>query len=288
MLNQFLSVFLQPIIYLKLISNLCIDLMNKCKKTGVFKFSLILSIVLVGTFSGNAQNTPTSSKDVLSTKESTTSENKVVQNPIDSTVLKSKPSFNQKDIIYPIADKMPQFPGGENALYKYIRQHLRYPRIPYSYGIEGKVTVWFVVNSLGKVDNVEVIIGVDPDLDFEAERVISSLPDFIPGQLEGKNVPVWYSIPITFSLHEGIKPAPVKPNEMPVFVMDGIILPKGYNTSTINRDSVTVKVFIPDTKAHRAWLISKYGKQAINGVVEITKKEKIKFLIIKSRKHKED
>jgi len=262
--------------------------MNKCQKTGVFKFSLILSFTLIGILSVNAQNKTTYINEDLSSKDSTTSENKVVQTPIDSVALKLKLSLNQKDIIYPIADKMPQFPGGENALYKYISQHLRYPRIPYSYGIEGKVTVWFVVNSLGKVDNVEVIIGVDPDLDFEAERVISSLPDFIPGQLEGKNVPVWYSIPITFSLHEGIKPAPVKPNEMPVFVMDGIILPKGYNTSTINRDSVTVKVFIPDTKAHRAWLISKYGKQAINGVVEITKKEKIKFLIIKSRKHKED
>ena len=288
MLNQFLSVFLQTIIHLKLISILHIHLMNKQKTKGQIKFSLILAIALSGTLSGNAQNTSTSSKNVLSTKDSTTIEKKVVQTPIDSVALKSEPAINQKDIIYPIADKMPQFPGGENALFKYISQHLRYPRIPYSYGIEGKVTVRFVVNSLGKVDNVEVIIGVDPDLDYEAERVISSLPDFIPGQLEGKNVPVWYSIPITFSLHEGIKLAPVKPNEMPVFVMDGIILPKGYNTSTINKDSVTVKVFIPDTKAHKAWLISKYGKQAINGVVEITKKEKKQFLIIKSRKHKED
>ena len=70
--------------------------------------------------------------------------------------------------------------------------------------------------------------------------------------------------------------------------MDGIILPKGYNTSAINRESVYVKVFKPDTDAHKGYLISKYGKQAINGVVEITKKEKIQFLIIKSRKHKED
>jgi len=60
---------------------------------------------------------------------------------------------------------------------------------------------------------------------------------------------------------------------MPVFVMDGIILPKGFNTSAINKDSVTVKVFKPDTDAHKAFLISKYGKQAAYGVVEITKKK---------------
>jgi len=96
---------------------------------------------------------------------------------------------------------MPLFQGGENALYKYISQHLRYPSIPKSYGIEGRVLVVFVVNNIGKVEKVTVVSGVDPYLDYEAKRVICSLPDFIPGQMKDKNVPVWYSIPITFSLH---------------------------------------------------------------------------------------
>ena len=177
--------------------------MNKCQKTGVFKFSLILSIALTGTLSGNAQNIPTSSNNVLSTKDSTSIEKNVVQTPIDSTVLKTKPAFNQKDIICHIADKMPQFPGGENALFKYISQHLRYPSIPKSYGIEGTVIVGFVVNNIGKVEKVTVLSGVDPYLNYEAKRVIKSLPDFIPGQMKDKNVPVYYSIPITFNLSNG-------------------------------------------------------------------------------------
>jgi len=242
-------------------------------KTTMFKFSLILAITLSVIFSGIAQNTSTSAKNVLSNKDSTTIEKNIVQTPIDSTVLKSKPSFNQKDKIYTIVTQMPQYPGGEKALLKLISQLLRYPRIAQSNEIEGKVIVRFVVNNFGKVDNVEVVKSVDPDLDYEAVRVISTLHDFIPGKMKGENVSVWYTIPITFSLHEKIKPAPVKQNEMPVFVMDGIILPKGYNTSAINRDSVTVKVFKPDTDAHKAFLISKYGKQAAYGVVEITKKK---------------
>jgi len=66
---------------------------------------------------------------------------------------------------------------------------------------------------------------------------------------------------------------------MPVSVMDGIILQKGYNTSTFNRDSITVKVFIPDTKALNAWLFSNYWKQAIHGVVEISKKNQKKSVL---------
>jgi len=94
MLNQFLSVFLQTIIHLKLILILFIQLMNKCKKTLVFKFLLILAITI--TLSGNAQNNSTYSKNVLSTKDSSITEKNIGQIPIDSTVLKSKPAFNKK------------------------------------------------------------------------------------------------------------------------------------------------------------------------------------------------
>ena len=179
--------------------------MKKCKKTEVFKFLLILAITMAIMLSGNAQNIATYTKDVLSTKDSTTSEKEVVQTPIDCMDLKSKPSLNQKDKdgIYMLADKMPLFPGGENALYKYISQHLRYPSIPKSYGIEGRVLVVFVVNNIGRVEKVTVVSGVDPYLDYEAKRVIKSLPDFIPGQMKDKNVPVYYSIPITFNLSNG-------------------------------------------------------------------------------------
>jgi len=94
----------------------------------------------------------------------------------------------------------PQFPGGENAMLKFISSNIKYPAEAKSKGIEGKVFVEFVVGVNGKVSGVKVLRGVDPLLNAEAVRVVSMLPDFIPGSANGKPVAVSYVIPVTFSL----------------------------------------------------------------------------------------
>ncbi len=101
---------------------------------------------------------------------------------------------------YTMVEQMPQFPGGQAELLKYIAQHLRYPVIAQENGIQGRVIIRFVVTAEGKVSNVTVLRSIDPYLDKEAIRVVESLPQWIPGKQNGRNVPVYYTCPITFRL----------------------------------------------------------------------------------------
>lgn len=102
--------------------------------------------------------------------------------------------------IFRVVEQMPQFPGGDAALMKYIANKVRYPQIAKEYGIEGRVFVTFVIDKKGKVKDVEIIKGVDPNLDKEAKRVIESLPKFTPGKQRGKAVRVQFTVPISFKL----------------------------------------------------------------------------------------
>jgi len=104
------------------------------------------------------------------------------------------------DVIHIIVEDDPEFPGGNEALLRYLAQNTRYPPIAQENGIQGKVHVRFVVEPTGDVSNVEVIRGVDPSLDREAVRVVSTLPRFKPGRQRNRPVRVWYTVPINFTL----------------------------------------------------------------------------------------
>ena len=95
---------------------------------------------------------------------------------------------------------MPQFPGGDAELMKYIQKSLKYPPVAMENNIQGRVTVRFVVTKTGKIGDVQVLRAKDPDLDREAVRVVKTLPDFIPGRMNGQPVAVWFTLPITFKL----------------------------------------------------------------------------------------
>ena len=82
----------------------------------------------------------------------------------------------------------------------FISRNIKYPVSAFRNGIQGKVILRFVVSKTGKVVRVEVIRSLSPECDKEAIRVIELLPDFIPGKLNGENVSVWYTMPITFKL----------------------------------------------------------------------------------------
>jgi TonB family protein len=99
-----------------------------------------------------------------------------------------------------VVEEMPAFPGGDTELLKYIGQKTIYPEKAKVNNIQGRVIVRFCVNENGGVDRISILKGVDPELDAEAVRVVSSLPGFIPGKQGGKAVPVWYMVPITFTL----------------------------------------------------------------------------------------
>jgi protein TonB len=100
-----------------------------------------------------------------------------------------------------VVEEMPMFPdGGEAGLLKYIADHTNYPEVAKENNIQGKVIIRFCVTSKGTINQVSVLKPVDPELDKEAVRVVSALPPFKPGKQGGKPVPVWYMVPITFTL----------------------------------------------------------------------------------------
>ena len=109
---------------------------------------------------------------------------------------------NSSNEIYSSVEQMPQFPGGEAALMKYLQENVKYPPKAAKDSIQGRVVVKFVVDSLGYVGVVRVVRSVSKDLDAEAVRVVKTLPRFAPGRMFGKAVNVWYTLPVTFKLQD--------------------------------------------------------------------------------------
>lgn len=103
--------------------------------------------------------------------------------------------------VYEVVENMPEFPnGGMTALMKYLSDNIRYPEAAHKAGIQGGVTVQFVVGKDGSIGNVSILRGVNADLDAEAIRVISSMPKWKPGTQKGEPVKVKYTVPVMFRL----------------------------------------------------------------------------------------
>lgn len=103
---------------------------------------------------------------------------------------------NQK--VFDVVEQMPEFPGGMEALFKYMAENMKYPEDAKKQQVEGRVLVQFIVETDGSVSNTEVLKRVFPSLDAEALRVISGMPKWIPGKQNGKVVRVKYTIPVSF------------------------------------------------------------------------------------------
>ena len=123
------------------------------------------------------------------------------------------------DKVFDVVDQMPQFAGGSytyknaqgisktvnigggpSGLAQYLSLAIRYPVVAEENGVQGRVICTFIVETDGSISNVKVVKNVDPALDKEAVRVISSMPKWKPGTLKGKVVRVKYTVPVTFSL----------------------------------------------------------------------------------------
>ena len=111
-----------------------------------------------------------------------------------------KPNVTDADV-YEVVENMPEFPdGGMPGLMKYLSANIRYPEAAHKDGTQGRVTVQFVVGKDGSIGNVSILRGVDPALDAEAIRVISSMPKWKPGTQKGEPVNVRYTVPVMFRL----------------------------------------------------------------------------------------
>lgn len=99
-------------------------------------------------------------------------------------------------------EQMPQYPGGEDEMKRFIANTLRYPHDAIEMGLKGRVTVRFVVTATGEIADVEILRGIGASCDREALRVVKAMPKWIPGKQNGRNVPVYFTLPITYTLRD--------------------------------------------------------------------------------------
>jgi TonB family protein len=191
---------------------------QKTSPANKYRFLLIVPMALAIILSVNGQSMKYMTKNVTSSlKDSVTTVTKTVQTKTGNAIQNTKPASQgpDKEGIYNVVDKMPEFPGGEKALMNYIGRNLKYPLETQKKGIQGRLFVRFVVNKSGKVENAKVIRGLEENADAEGLRVINSLPDWIPGEQKGEKVSVYFVLPISFTLtRDGKSPAldPIKKN----------------------------------------------------------------------------
>ncbi len=102
--------------------------------------------------------------------------------------------------IFEVVEEAPEFPGGMGALMKFLGSNIKYPTIAQENGVQGRVIVQFVVNKDGSIVDAKVMRSVDPYLDKEALRVVSSMPKWKPGKQRGKAVRCRYTVPVMFRL----------------------------------------------------------------------------------------
>lgn len=105
-----------------------------------------------------------------------------------------------KQQVFSVVDQMPEFPGGQAALFEFLMKNVKYPADAKEKKIEGRVLVTFVVDTDGSITDISLLKKTYPSLDTEAKRVIKAMPKWIPGRQNGKVVKVHYSVPIIFRL----------------------------------------------------------------------------------------
>ncbi len=99
-----------------------------------------------------------------------------------------------------VVEQMPQFPGGDIELMKFLSENVKYPEAAEETGTQGRVIVQFIVEADGSITNVKVVKNVSEEIDAEAVRVINAMPKWKPGMQKGQPVRVKYTIPVTFRL----------------------------------------------------------------------------------------
>ena len=116
------------------------------------------------------------------------------------------PADTTKNVVYDVTETMPQFPGGQGVLMKYLAANIKYPASAVKAKKQGRVLVTFVIQKDGSVTNARIARSVDPELDAEALRIVKAMPNWTPGTQDGKPVNVKYIIPVKFSLPTDVTP----------------------------------------------------------------------------------
>lgn len=107
----------------------------------------------------------------------------------------------KNDMVFDVVEVMPQYPGGPIAMLKYLMENIKYPEQAMKEGIQGRVTVRFIVEKDGSISDVRPVLSVHPLLNKEAVRVVESMPKWSPGKHNGKPVRVRFNVPVMFKLN---------------------------------------------------------------------------------------
>lgn len=186
--------------------------------------------------------------------------------------------------VFDVVEEMPQYPGGPQALFKFLSENVHYPAEAEKAGIQGRVIATFVVEKDGSISQPTVVKSVNPLLDAEAIRVISAMPNWIPGKQNGKVVRVKYTVPLSFNLDGGgeeidhlcredgtIVEIDIEKGDTaivkPLFIVDGKVM-DGRKVYSINPKTIERYYMQNGQEA-----IEKYGDKAKDGVVLITLKK---------------
>ncbi len=123
---------------------------------------------------------------------------------IKQEVIAEKPAEPEPEKVYnqAMVEQQPEFIGGQEAMYRWLREHLNYPAQASEEGVQGRVVVQFEVSKTGTIENVKVVRGRHPALDREAMRLVKSMPKWQPGRNNGQPVKVQYTLPISFKLQQ--------------------------------------------------------------------------------------
>ena len=134
------------------------------------------------------------------TGEGNDDEGGTILKAVEEIAAPEPPKHEEENKVFDVVEQMPAFPGGQAALMQYLSSHVKYPAVAEENGISGRVTIQFVVERDGSVTDVRTMKSVDPSLDREAERVVKSMPKWIPGKQNGSPVRVKYFVPVVFRL----------------------------------------------------------------------------------------
>lgn len=122
-------------------------------------------------------------------------------NPEGNNSESANQNKDESEVTFRVLDVKPSFKGGDaNEFSRWVSLHMKYPEFCKENGVQGKVVTSFVINEDGRVVDVKVLKGVDPALDREAVRVVSSSPKWKPGKIDGKPVRVVYTFPVIFQM----------------------------------------------------------------------------------------
>ena len=178
--------------------------MNKSSRWKTLRALAVVPVIALALLA--FANTKSVAAVVVNQQSKVTPTSRVVKANAEAQV--TDESAPQSKKVYRSVDQMPQFPGGEAGLMRYLQSNINYPANAAMNNIGGRVILQFVVEKDGHIGEVKVVRSIDPEIDAEAVRVVKSLPDFIPGRQDGEPVAVWYTIPVSFKVQSEPQPQP--------------------------------------------------------------------------------